>query len=100
MSAAVSAMPASRRWCHFDRSGKHTSWSWYRRGQGGKEAAESGGVVSVHVLLICTCHSDDVDLWLQAGGTVQRPIFGPPAASEPGPTGQVVVMGQPYYKEA
>ena len=37
---------------------------------------------------------------IQAAATVQRPLFGPPANSEPGPTGQVVVMGQPYYKEA
>jgi len=32
--------------------------------------------------------------------TVQRPLFGPPASMQPGPTGQVTVQGQPYYMEA
>ena len=32
--------------------------------------------------------------------TVQRPLFGPAASMQPGPTGQVTVQGQPYYMEA
>ena len=39
------------------------------------------------------------DVSSQAGGTVQHPLFGPPEASATGPTGEVIVMGQPYYKE-
>ena len=40
--------------------------------------------------------------WCAQGSTttVQRPLFGPPASMQPGPTGQVYVQGQPYYMEA
>ena len=35
----------------------------------------------------------------QESYTVQRPLWGPPAAMQSGPTGAVYVQGTPYYQE-